>query len=49
MLLSIAKMYAGSITLGVGQFCTNPGLIIGLESEGADKLSLMHWEKKSTK
>ncbi len=29
----IAKMYAGSITLGVGQFCTNPGLIVGLESE----------------
>jgi alpha-ketoglutaric semialdehyde dehydrogenase len=28
-----AKMYAGSITLGVGQFCTNPGLIIGLESK----------------
>ena len=27
----IAKMYAGSITLGVGQFCTNPGIIIGLE------------------
>jgi 2,5-dioxopentanoate dehydrogenase len=30
----IAKMVAGSITLGVGQFCTNPGLIIGIESEG---------------
>jgi len=29
----IAKMYAASITLGVGQFCTNPGLIIGIESE----------------
>jgi len=29
----VAKMYAGSITLGVGQFCTNPGLIIGLESD----------------
>lgn len=29
----IAKLYAGSITLGVGQFCTNPGLIIGIESE----------------
>jgi NADP-dependent aldehyde dehydrogenase len=29
----IATMYAGSITLGVGQFCTNPGLIIGIESE----------------
>jgi 2,5-dioxopentanoate dehydrogenase len=27
-------MYAGSITLGVGQFCTNPGLIIGVESDG---------------
>ena len=26
----IAKMYAGSITLSVGQFCTNPGLIIGI-------------------
>ncbi|AQS94796.1 aldehyde dehydrogenase (NADP(+)) [Polaribacter sp. BM10] len=31
---SIAKTYAGSITLGAGQFCTNPGLIIGVKSEG---------------
>ncbi len=30
----MARMYAGSITLGVGQFCTNPGLIIGIESDG---------------
>lgn len=30
---SIAQQYAGSITLGVGQFCTNPGLIIGIESD----------------
>ncbi len=30
---SVAKMYAGSITLGVGQFCTNPGLIIGIDSD----------------
>lgn len=29
----IAKMYAGSITLSVGQFCTNPGLILGIEGE----------------
>ncbi len=29
----IAKLYVGSITLGVGQFCTNPGLIIGLEGK----------------
>src|SRR5688500_14577019 len=26
--MDIAKSYAGSITLGVGQFCTNPGIII---------------------
>jgi 2,5-dioxopentanoate dehydrogenase len=29
----IAKTYANSITQGVGQFCTNPGLIIGIEGE----------------
>jgi alpha-ketoglutaric semialdehyde dehydrogenase len=29
----VAKLYAGSITLGVGQFCTNPGLIFGIESD----------------
>lgn len=29
---SIAKDYAGSITLGVGQFCTNPGLILGVDN-----------------
>lgn len=28
-----AKQYAGSITLGVGQFCTNPGLIIGIDND----------------
>ena len=31
---TIAQTYAGSITLGSGQFCTNPGLIIGVKSEG---------------
>ena len=34
---SLAKIYAGSITLGTGQFCTNPGLIIGLKSQGLTK------------
>ncbi|NVJ89378.1 MAG: aldehyde dehydrogenase (NADP(+)) [Flavobacteriaceae bacterium] len=29
----IAKTYAGSITLGTGQFCTNPGLILGIQSD----------------
>ena len=28
----IADTYAGSITLGTGQFCTNPGLIVALDS-----------------
>ncbi len=31
--IELAKAYAGSITLGVGQFCTNPGLLIGIEGE----------------
>jgi NADP-dependent aldehyde dehydrogenase len=32
----IARMYAASITLGAGQFCTNPGLIIGVEGPALD-------------
>jgi NADP-dependent aldehyde dehydrogenase len=31
-----ATVLAGSITQGVGQFCTNPGLIIGIESADLD-------------
>ncbi|MDQ2720701.1 MAG: aldehyde dehydrogenase (NADP(+)) [Bacteroidota bacterium] len=34
---SIAKTLADSIALGVGQFCTNPGLIIGIESDDLQK------------
>ena len=30
----LAKTYAGSITLGTGQFCTNPGLLLGIKSQG---------------
>jgi NADP-dependent aldehyde dehydrogenase len=33
----LAKLYAGSITLGMGQFCTNPGLLIAIKSEGLDQ------------
>lgn len=29
----LAVQFAGSITLGAGQFCTNPGLLLGLKSE----------------
>jgi NADP-dependent aldehyde dehydrogenase len=33
----LAKMYADSVTLGVGQFCTNPGLLLAIKSKGLDK------------
>ena len=28
--------FAGSLTLGAGQFCTNPGLVLAIEGEGLD-------------
>jgi NADP-dependent aldehyde dehydrogenase len=34
----IAKDLTASATLGAGQFCTNPGLVIGLESEDLEDL-----------
>lgn len=33
----LAKQYAGSLTLGVGQFCTNPGLVIGIAGDELNK------------
>lgn len=30
---NLAKQMAGSVTLGVGQFCTNPGLMVAVEGE----------------
>ncbi len=33
----LAAKYAGSITLGAGQFCTNPGLILAIRSAGLDR------------
>jgi NADP-dependent aldehyde dehydrogenase len=32
-----ATAFAASITLGVGQFCTNPGLIVAIQNEGLDR------------
>ena len=34
---ALATTYAASITLGVGQFCTNPGILLGIKSESFDK------------
>ncbi|MDR5818245.1 MULTISPECIES: aldehyde dehydrogenase (NADP(+)) [unclassified Caballeronia] len=33
---TLAAAFIDSVTLGVGQFCTNPGLVIGLDSPGLD-------------
>ena len=33
----LANTYANSITLGSGQFCTNPGLIFGIKSNSLNK------------
>ncbi len=47
---SLAKIYGGSITLSMGQFCTNPGLMFGIESEGLDDfLELLGQEIMSVK
>ncbi len=32
-----ADTYAGSITLGTGQFCTKPGLLLGIKGDGLQK------------
>ena len=34
-----AAIYAGSITLGTGQFCTNPGLLLGIKDKNLDQFS----------
>lgn len=33
---AIAKAFIGSLTLGAGQFCTNPGLLLGAEGKDLD-------------
>lgn len=42
---SLAKQLAGSVTLGMGQFCTNPGLIIAIASAHLDKF-IQHLAKE---
>ena len=41
----IAETYAGSITLGTGQFCTNPGLILAVASPELDQFIAALGEK----
>src|SRR4051812_6931879 len=33
---ALGKDFVASLTMGVGQFCTNPGLVVALESPGLD-------------
>ncbi|RJF92962.1 aldehyde dehydrogenase (NADP(+)) [Sphingomonas cavernae] len=33
---ALGAAFAGSLTMGAGQFCTNPGLVLTIESEGLD-------------
>ncbi|VFR56397.1 Ketoglutarate semialdehyde dehydrogenase [plant metagenome] len=34
---AIARGFVDSLTMGVGQFCTNPGLVIGIEGPALDR------------
>lgn len=34
--VALAEQLAGSVTLGAGQFCTNPGLVIGVDGPGME-------------
>jgi NADP-dependent aldehyde dehydrogenase len=36
---AIAAEFAGSLTMGVGQFCTNPGLLLGLAGADLDRFA----------
>jgi len=41
----LAETLASSVTLGVGQFCTSPGLLIGIKSPALDKFKSVLAEK----
>jgi alpha-ketoglutaric semialdehyde dehydrogenase len=43
----IAEGLAQSVTLGVGQFCTNPGVVVGLESDSLNTFLLSTAERLS--
>ena len=38
---SVASGLVDSLTLGVGQFCTNPGIVFGLQGETFDRFSIV--------
>ncbi|WDF69682.1 aldehyde dehydrogenase (NADP(+)) [Sphingobacterium oryzagri] len=44
-LASFAAQYIGSLTLGVGQFCTNPGLLVAVKSSLLDQFKSLLQEE----
>jgi NADP-dependent aldehyde dehydrogenase len=36
---ALAQTFGGSVTLGMGQFCTNPGLLLGIRSKALDNFA----------
>jgi alpha-ketoglutaric semialdehyde dehydrogenase len=44
----IAEQYAGSITMGAGQFCTNPGLLLAIASPALTRFKTALAEKITT-
>lgn len=42
---SLAKTMAGSVTLGAGQFCTNPGLVFTVKSPALDEFETAYAEE----
>ncbi|WP_316784256.1 aldehyde dehydrogenase (NADP(+)) [Pedobacter frigiditerrae] len=42
---TLAKQMAGSITLGMGQFCTNPGLMVAIDDKNLDKF-IVHLKRE---
>ncbi len=44
---NLATQYAGSITLGMGQFCTNPGILIAIQSKALNEFAHLLSNKMS--
>lgn len=42
---AIALMYANSITQSAGQFCTNPGILVGIENESLNEFEQLLGQK----
>jgi NADP-dependent aldehyde dehydrogenase len=46
---TLARGFVDSMTLGVGQFCTNPGIVMGINSDGFQRFSRAAAQELSTR